>query len=221
MASRNLTLGTIFDKTLAVIERTLVPSLAFIAGITVITGAINWFLVEDTRVLVQLAAGLANFAVGITASYLLLDAMLGKLGLRVRTSSDVFLPYLGLSILYTLGVVFGFICLILPGLFFMARWAIAQPMLMARGTGITESLGASWEEMRGSEFQVLGAFLGLYILPVAALIAGSVALERTSLAGIAVSQALSALMSVLGLALGVAIYGLVEARKAAAAAAPR
>ena len=41
----------------------------------------------------------------------------------------------------------------------MARWSIAQPLLVARGDGVMAALGESWERTKDKEFQILGAAL--------------------------------------------------------------
>ena len=71
---RSLKIGTIIDKTLGVIERNVTPVLAYVAGLTVINGAITYFSRDMTRVTDALVLGIAGIAVGIVAAYLLLEA---------------------------------------------------------------------------------------------------------------------------------------------------
>lgn len=215
MAPRGLKVGTIIDKTLGVLELSAVPALIYLVVVTAIVGTATYFTQGRTGVVDVLSISATSFVVGISSAYLLLDAMIRRTGLLSRPDGDVFLPYVGLSILYSLGVMFGFILIILPGLFFMARWIAAQPLLIARGAGIKEAFGESWEETSGAEFQIIGAVLVLIIAPIAVMIAGNWVFEPTSAAGVAIYQLATSTVSMIMLAVGVAVYGLLEARAAA------
>lgn len=207
---RQLKIGTIIDKTLGVAELSIVPAAIYVVGLTIVSAAIKYFTLGMTRPLEVLGVAVVTFAVSVTAAYFALNAMLEKTGLRSRTAEDVFLAYIGLSILYTLGVVAGFIAIILPGLVIMARWSLAQPMMLARGDGAMQALGASWERTKGNEFQIIVAVLALFVVPVAIVIASGVMFGQESAIGIVLSQFVSSVMSALGLAMGVALYGLME-----------
>ena len=89
---RSLKTGTIIDKTLAVIERSVTPVLAYVAGLTLVNGTITYFTRDMTRITDALVLGLAGIVVGIVAAYLLLEAAVRRTGLRSRTDGDVFLP---------------------------------------------------------------------------------------------------------------------------------
>ena len=91
----------------------------------------------------------------------------------------------------------------------MARWSIAQPLLIARGDSPTRALGESWEKTKDKEFQILGAWLALIILPVVVMIVARSYLGQEAIAGIIISQLASSALSVLSLASNVAIYGLI------------
>lgn len=214
LPSRELKIGTIIDKSLGVVERTMSTALIYLAVLTVINVAIAYFTLGMTAPMQQLVIGLVKMVVGIVAAYVLIEAMLGKTGLRTRANEDVFLGYLGLSILYTLGVGIGFILLIIPGLLFMARWSIAQPLLVARGQGVMQSLGESWEQTKGNEFSIIVAALALLIPLIAVIIACSVLFEKDDMIGIVVTQLASSATSIVSLGMGVALYGLIAARTA-------
>ena len=81
--------------------------------------------------------------------------------------TDVFLSYFGLAVLYALGVLAGFILLIIPAFFLIARWSLAQPLVVVRGDGIRQAFGESWERTKGNEFQIIVAVFVLVILPQA------------------------------------------------------
>ncbi|MBO9519262.1 MAG: glycerophosphoryl diester phosphodiesterase membrane domain-containing protein [Porphyrobacter sp.] len=218
LTSRNLKIGTIIEKTLAVIEHCIMPVLIYAAGLTLINSAIGYFTVGMTQPMDQLVIALGKFVVGVVSAYLLFDILLRRTGLISRTEGDVFLPYVGLSILYTLGVTAGMILIIIPGLVIMARWIIAQPLLIARGDGIKQALGESWERTRGSEFTILGALFALLLPLIAVIIACTIMFDPADPVGIVVGQLATSATSVVSLAMGVAIYGLIIGRESTATA---
>ncbi len=212
---RQLKIGTIIDKTLGVIEHSLAPAALYVAGVTFASAGVKYLTLGSTKPLEMAGSALVQFVVGITASYLLITAMLEKTGLRER-KEDVFFAFFALSVLYTLGVLLGFIAIVLPGLVIMARWSLAQPMMLARGDGVMQALGGSWERTKGNEFQIIVAVLALFLVPVAVIIASGVMFGQDNVTGIVVSQIFSSATNVLGAAMGVALYGLMEGHGMAA-----
>lgn len=208
--SRQLKVGTIVDKALAVLELNVRPVLIYVVAFTAVNLAISYFSLSLTAIMEQVGVGFAKFVVGVAAGYLLLDAMVSRTGLRTRSAEDVFFPFVGLSVLYILGVYAGLIAVVLPGLVVMARWSIAQPILVARGGRVMGALGESWARTSGAELQILGAMLALWILPIAILIASSLLFEPEDLVGIIVSQLATTALSLVSAAMGVALYGLIE-----------
>ena len=207
-APRDLKIGKIIDKTLGVVERTALPALIFVIVVTALCAPISWFTVGSLSAS-RLAGGeLLKAVIGIVAAYFLIVPMLRRAGLHTRSDADAFLPFIGLSVLSALGVLLGFIAFIIPGLFVMARWSIAQPLLVGQGTGVMESLGESWERTRGNEFSIIIAALALALAPIVVMIATAVFFEETSPVRIVVTQLASSAMSAIFLGMGVAIYGL-------------
>ena len=213
---RQLKIGTIIDKTLAVAELNFAAIAIYVLGLSLLNTAIAYFTLSLTGALERSGIALVQFAIGVTAAYLLLDAMVRNTGLRTRTNEDVFFAYLGLSVLYTLGVIAGLIVIILPGLVLIARWSIAQPMMIARGDGVMQALGGSWERTKGNEFQIIVAVLALFVVPIGVVIAGGVMFDPANPVGIGITQLASTAMSALGIAMGVALYGLMEGGRVAA-----
>ncbi|HEY6817359.1 MAG TPA: hypothetical protein VI168_17620 [Croceibacterium sp.] len=209
-ASRQLKIGAIIDKTLGVIEHSIAPSLIYVVVLGAASAAVKYFSLGSTAILETLGVALATMVVSIAAAYFLLDAMVERTGVRTRGTGDMFLPYIGLSVLYSIAVGLGFIVVVIPGLLLMARWSIAQPLLVARGEGIMQSLGQSWEKTSGAEFKIIGAALLLLLLPVAAVIACSVMFKPDDLLGIALGQLASSAATVISLGMGVALYGMIE-----------
>jgi len=216
LPQRGLTAGRIIDKTLGVLELNAIPAALFVVALTALSVPVTWWGVGSMQPMKLLGGQLLVAAAGVVCAYFLLIAVLRRTGLYARTDGDSFLPYIGLSVLAMLGVTAGLIVIILPGLFIMARWSIAQPLLVGGGRGVMAALGESWEKTKDREFQILGAWLALILLPVIVLIGARSLFGQEALAGIIISQLASSTMSVVILAWNVAIYGLIVGREAAA-----
>ena len=208
IANRELKIGEIIDKSLAVLERAVMPALIFFIALTVVNCVIAYFTVTAAT-MAQLAVSLLKIVVSVVFTYMLLNAMVERTGLRSRGDTDVFLSYFGLAVLYALGVLAGFILLIIPAFFLIARWSLAQPLVVARGDGIRQAFGESWERTKGNEFQIIVAGLVLVILPTAISVVTGLMFPKDNLLGITLSQILASVSSVLSLAMSVALYGMI------------
>lgn len=217
VAPRDLKVGTILDKMFAVIERSLVAALLYFLLIAALNVGLGYYTLGSTAVLTQLGSAGLKFVVGVIAAFFTLNAMLRRTGLISRTDGDVFLAYLVLSIVYILGVMLGMIAIILPGLYIMSRWIVAQPLLLARGGSPMGALAESWERTKDKEFSILLALLTVLVPVIAVTLVSAVSLGRDSLTGMVVSQLASSAGGVLTLAMGVAIYGLMDSRERASA----
>ena len=169
-AHRELKIGAIIDKALAVLERSAMPALIFLVTLTAVNCVIDYFT-WDAAPLSQLAVTPLRIVIGVFFSYNLLKVMIARTGLRSRGEGDVFLTYFGLTILYGLAVVVGLILLVIPALFLMARWSLAQPLVVARGDGVMKAFGQSWERTSGNDFPIIIAVLVLVMIPTAISIA--------------------------------------------------
>jgi hypothetical protein len=75
-------------------------------------------------------------------------------------------PVVWATILGGLGVLLGFLALIVPGIWLLVSWSVFVPALLFEGLGPPRALGRSFELVRGRWWATLGALL------VAALISG-------------------------------------------------
>lgn len=218
-APRELKIGAIIDKTMSVLERNAVPALIFVAALVVVQCPIT-YLTVTAGALSKLAVTLLTVVISVVASYLLLNTMIRRTGLLSRTREDVFLTYFGLAILSALAIMVGMILLVIPALFLMARWSIAQPLVVARGDGVKQAFGESWQKTSGSEFQIIVAVLVLVIPLTAISVLCGLLLDKGSVVAIVVAQIAQSGASVASVSMGVALYGMiVGVPKAAAAAA--
>ena len=74
----------------------------------------------------------------------------------------VVLPLFVLGILFSLGLLLGFVLLIVPAIFLYLMWAVAAPALVAERTGILGAFGRSSYLTKGARWKILG--LGLVMV---------------------------------------------------------
>ena len=63
-----------------------------------------------------------------------------------------------------IGIVVGFILIIVPGLILITIWSVAAPVVVLEHPGVFAALRRSRELVRGSGWQVFGVILVLYIV---------------------------------------------------------
>ncbi len=76
---------------------------------------------------------------------------------------------LGASLLYALGVVVGFVLLIVPGLIVVARWSLVVPLVLIEGQGVGDAFRRSSALVRGRTGSVLLVVLVANVLTTAAV----------------------------------------------------
>lgn len=70
-----------------------------------------------------------------------------------------FLPLIGLAVLFVLGVGFGFVLLIVPGVMLLCAWCVATPALIAERTGVFGAFGRSADLTRGRRWRIFALLL--------------------------------------------------------------
>jgi hypothetical protein len=97
------------------------------------------------------------------------DASVGELFARTQPR----LPALIVAgVLAGLGIAFGLLLLIIPGLFLLSRWFLIAPTIVLENRSAGESFGRSWELTRGH----IGPALGLVVLTLLiAFVGGAIA----------------------------------------------
>lgn len=114
--------------------------------------------------------GLIAMAVQIVATYQLTIALLKREGFfRQDARVGNFGSYLGASILAAIGMAFGLVLFILPGLILLARWWLAPAIAIAENCGFNGALSRSWEATRPSQWSLVG-FITLFGLIYFALL---------------------------------------------------
>lgn len=80
-----------------------------------------------------------------------------------RAAAQMFLPLLGVNILFFLAVAGGMILLIVPGVLIALAWCVAGPALIAEGVGITQSFRRSADLTRGNRWMLFALFLLFFV----------------------------------------------------------
>ena len=80
-------------------------------------------------------------------------------GESLSTALSVVLPLIGLSILMGIGLMLGFILLVVPGVILLLMWAVAVPVLVVERTGVIAAFGRSAELTKGVRLKILGLFV--------------------------------------------------------------
>jgi hypothetical protein len=114
-----------------------------------------------------------------------LDATVGEL---FRSVAPVVMPLLGVSILAGLGIVVGFVLLIVPGLYLMTIWSVVAPVTVLERPGVFAAFGRSRELVRGYGWEVFGVILVVIIVSIVASILVGLIASGMSSAGRAAVQ---------------------------------
>jgi hypothetical protein len=113
----------------------------------------------------------------------------------VRTGFGQALPILGLALLQSIGIGFGFLLLIVPGFILLTAWSVIIPVRVVEHMPVFDCFSRSSDLTRGHRW----AILGLYI--VYAFVSGIIQAATSTIAGIggsdtAVASVLSIVMMV-------------------------
>lgn len=77
----------------------------------------------------------------------------------MRSVLPVLLPLIGAGLLTAIGIVFGFVLLVVPGVYLLTIWAVTAPVIVVERRGVFDALGRSRRLVRGNGWPVLGTFL--------------------------------------------------------------
>jgi hypothetical protein len=138
-----------------------------------------------------------------------------------KSVAPVVLPLIAVSFIAGIGILIGFILLIVPGLFLMTIWSVVAPVTVIERPGVFEAFGRSRELVRGYGWQVFGVIIVvILIVIVVAIIVGIITSGMGSGGRAAVQWVLNVLTAPLSaLLVSVLYFGLVRAHGGAGAGA--
>src|SRR5689334_10920825 len=114
----------------------------------------------------NIGLGLIAVAISLAASTLYQGTVVGlvsdvqdgrrdnSVGELMRSVAPVVMPLIGAGILSGLGIVFGFVLLVVPGLYLLTIWAVIAPVIVVERLGVFDAFGRSRQLVRGSGWPV-------------------------------------------------------------------
>jgi hypothetical protein len=191
-------IGRVVSRTFGVLSRNAVTYLIIGAAIMApillvnfLAGSPNYVVIGTTKgwalgaamVLLQLVFPSLLQAALIQGTISDLNGQRSTLGQTLSVGFAVFLPVLLISIVNWLGIIFGMILLVVPGLMVMTAWAVVIPVRVVERTGFSESFSRSGALTKGSRWKIFGLMLIYLIIAIA------LGMLATTLAGVGLTKA--------------------------------
>ena len=113
-------------------------------------------------------------------------------GDSLSTGLRVVLPLIGLAIVSGIGIMLGFVLLIVPGIILLLMWSVAVPTLVIERVGVFEALRRSYELTRGAKWRIFGLaiiiFVAYWLLSIILGLVGLAGYAANSVTGLSVSN---------------------------------
>jgi len=77
----------------------------------------------------------------------------------LTTGLRAFMPVIGVSLLFGIALIVGFVLLIVPGIMIACAWCVAVPALVAERVGVFDSFRRSADLTRGNRWRLFGLFV--------------------------------------------------------------
>jgi len=87
-----------------------------------------------------------------------------SVGELIEATWPVVLPLIGAGLLAGLGIGFGLLLLVVPGLVLLTIWAVIAPAIVVEHRGAIEAFGRSRELVRGNGWQVFGVLFVVFVI---------------------------------------------------------
>lgn len=213
MDTERLEVGALLQRTWHTISAAPTAVITFFVAMSAVGSAVDISTQESG------GGYLLNGIVTFVAGYFLLRALLRSAGLLSRGASGGFGVYFGASFLSGLGMLAGFVLLLVPGLILMVRWSAAFALVVSEDESAGNALGESWAMTRGNFWPIFAAML-VGLVPLLAIVIGfSASLvfadeayeEVPPLAAeLIAANVVGTAYSVFSAALGVAVYGMLR-----------
>jgi hypothetical protein len=103
------------------------------------------------------------------------DSSVGQL---VRSAAPVIVPLIAAGFLAGIGIMIGFILIIVPGLILITIWSVIAPVIVVERKGVIEAFGRSRELVKGNGWRVFGVILTVIVIfIVVGLLLGALAVS--------------------------------------------
>ncbi|MEO0461556.1 MAG: hypothetical protein AAF127_00365 [Pseudomonadota bacterium] len=114
--------------------------------------------------LLGVAIAISYFVVIVLLSYWLCAGMVRR---AVAPDFDKIAPFIGIYILSSIGIGFGFLLLIVPGIILSIRWLIVLPLLLGANIPAMDTFGESFMETRTSAWSIFAVALIIFVVAIA------------------------------------------------------
>lgn len=150
------------------------------------------------------------------------------LGETIGAALPVLVPLLLFTILSSLGMMFGFMLLFVPGIILFVMWSVGAPALIVEKLGPVAALGRSRALTKGNRWRIFGLFILIFVMSaiIAAVLVGLIvgayaagggidALENADggIAAVVVEAVISGIGNAFSAAVGAALYVELRHRK--------
>jgi hypothetical protein len=173
-AENDFRIGRVFSRTSTVLSRNLliffvVTVVANLPGTLLLRNATDAAAADPGRAggMIFLGSFLTLVLSTLSQAVVLYGAfqdMRGRqvnLGESLKVGLSRFFPIIGLAILVSLGIGFGMVLLIIPGLILLTMWFVATPACVVERLGPFRSMGRSSQLTKGHRWKILGLFIVL------------------------------------------------------------
>lgn len=186
VSDRNVSGGRVFARVFATIRHNPGPTigLAFLFG--AVPGLLSTYLIrqsQDPAIMTDPNFSLTSFY-AVTLLSVVISLVISALtqaaltratvaesegrkagfGESIAAGFAVLLPLIGLSILLAIGVMIGFILLIVPGIILYCMWVVAVPALVEERRGVFGSFARSRALTDGAKWKVFGILLVVLVV---------------------------------------------------------
>jgi hypothetical protein len=188
LSQREFRVGAAVSKTFRIFSRNAVPFSLIAIIVWLPVGFVEYYTLDMPQQQQQLwngaAAGLGGILQLVAVAAILFATFQDMRGRPVRIGESVqrglrrFFPLIGGGFLVGLGVVAGFILLIVPGFMWLTRWYVFAPVCVVEQKGPLGSMKRSAELTKGSRWKLFAIFI--IIMLVGSLTGGAIALVLAS-----------------------------------------
>ena len=155
----------------------IVISFVIFLAISVITALLSWALGVVGALIGLIFSLFGMFLLQAALVKAVQDVRDGRADLSLGETVSAVMPFIGsvaiASILASIGIFFGFVVIIVPGLILLTLWSLIVPEIVIGGAGAIESFSRSWRTVRGYAWHVFGTYILVFLI----LIAGEIVLS--------------------------------------------
>ena len=209
MLVSELRVKDVFDETRRLIDISATEAAIYVIVVFSVGFIFDYFGLED-------GSSFISSVVNLIAGYYLTKSIIEK---AILTSDYGPLGglwlYFRLGFLSSIAIIFGYILLIIPGIYLMARWLPAYGIALVEEGGAIKALGRSWDETSEYWRPLLGALmlpLAVFAIGIAALALSGTENGSMSLFTSVVSNLTFSVGSLIFTGIGLASYSLLRDR---------